>query len=197
MKVAELLTQVRAKYHNAYTDTDLIDWINDLEREIYTNHIKEINEDSINLVLDQANYPMTGYEFEDILNVKVNGQEYKKRDVVNYIDTVESYYKNQGELYLYPVPDAAAVDGLKVLYLGQPTTKTDALKATQDLELADRFANIYRYYLFAQICLHNKEFTESNNWTELYNNALGKFLMWYWKGMPQNNVTINKKRWGL
>lgn len=197
MKVAELITQVRAKYHNAYADTDLIDWTNDLEREIYAQHIKEIKEDSISLVLDQANYAITGYEFEDILVVKVNGQVYKKRDVTNYLDTVESFYKNQGELYLYPVPDAAVADGLKVQYLGQPTTKTDALKATQDLELADRFANIYRYYLFTQICLHNKEFGEANNWTEQYNAALGKFLVWYWKGRPQNNVTINKKRWGL
>ena len=196
MKISELIAKVKGLYANIFTDDNFLDWINELEDKLYTNYIKKKTELPINIVANQASYAMVGYNFQDILTVKVNGQEYRKRDTENYEDTIESFYESGGLLKLYPVPIEAAVDGLKVIYLGRPVKKTKALMAIQELELPEKFASLYQNYLISQICLYNREFEEYNNWTNLYNKDLSDFLKWYWKGNPLNSAVKNQKRWG-
>ena len=198
MKVGALITSVDSKMPNSYSDQDKVDWINDLEKTIFNDSIEKQTTSSIDLVKDQQAYAMpTGYAFEDLIKVTVNGTEYEKRSMANH--TANTFFNSDGDIALDPTPTEDSTGGIVTVYRWKPTAKTVAGKTTEDLELPDRFTNLYRYYLYAMIAMHNKEFGESNNWTVMYNTELGALLKWWQEVCPKDNVESNKKgaaNWG-
>lgn len=196
MKVGDLITSVDSKYSNTYVDQDKVDWINKLEQKLYSDFILLQKEDKMDLVADQAEYTLTGYSFDDILKVEVNGTEYNLSSPSYY--TVNTYYR-QGKdekVTLNPAPNADATDGLAIVYRWKPSLKTVLGKATEELELADQYADLYRYHIYAEICALRKEFAEYNNWMILFNTELQDLLIKMGNTAPPDARAKNAKRWG-
>jgi hypothetical protein len=197
LKVGDLITLVDSEYSNTYTDTNKVSWINKLEQKIYAEHIKLQKEVSIDLVEDQAAYDLTGYDFEDILKVTVNGTQYELSSASMH--EADTYYQsgNDAKITLDPVPDAAATAGLVIVHRYKPTLKTVAGKATEDLELADQYVDIYSYGLYAKISALRKEFGEYNNWMMLFNSELEDLLIKMGNTAPRDNREKQAKgKWG-
>ena len=197
MKVGTLIALVDSEYSNTYTDTDKVNWINKIEQKLYAEFIKLQKEVSIDLVEDQADYALTGYDFEDILKVTVNGTEYDLSSAMMH--EANTYYQsgNDAEIILDPVPDAAVVDGLIIVHRYKPTLKTVAGKATEDLELSDQYVDIYSYGIYAKISALRKEFGEYNNWMMLFNREVEDLLIKMGNTAPRDNREKQAKgKWG-
>lgn len=94
--------------------------------------------------------------------------------------------------------DAAAITvskpSLEVVYRVKPTAKTAAGIASETLLLPDAFANMYRYYIFAQICLLREQYDKANVWMEYYNGRMLEFRIWYENNRPKQHNAY-KRRW--
>lgn len=93
--------------------------------------------------------------------------------------------------------DAAVVTiskpSLEVVCRTKPTAKTAAGIATETLLLPDAFTNMYRYYIFAQICLLREQYDKANVWMEYYNSRMVEFRIWYENNRPKQHIPY--KRW--
>lgn len=193
LKVATLITSVDSKLSNSFTDTDKVDWINDMEQMIFTDHVERQALANLSLVADQASYALVGMDFEDLIKVSVNGIEYKLSSLANHAN--ETYYDLNRALAIDPAPEEDAENGIELIHQWKPTLKTVAGKLTEDLELPDRFINLYRYYLYSMITAHRKEFGEYGNWVTMFNAELGNYLMWVMRSSPMDHIVKNSKRW--
>jgi len=76
--------------------------------------------------------------------------------------------------------EAAAVTieecGMRVTYEVLRTAKLIANIATDTLSLPDRFLDIYTMYALAMISLHDRNFTDYNNYLDLYNTRVADYL---------------------
>lgn len=197
MKVSEIMTIVNGNMDHSLGDKFLLNKINELETSIYINYLKELDEDAIDLVADQANYTMTGYKFEDILSVNVNSVEYYKRSILYTEGKV--YYKKNGQIYIYPTPTAASTGGLVIVYYAKPATKLIANIATDELSLCsdfgERLSSIYEYYLYREISIFQEEITRANNWKAEYDTVFGEFMQMYINAQPHVVGDYRKKYW--
>lgn len=187
MKVWELLNQVDTNMENVYSKGSKIDWISDVEIKLYSEIIKEFHTDEINLVNGQDTYDLTGYDFEDIEKLTVNGAEYKKLNLLHYKPS--SYFKKNGKLSLDPSPVTDVENGIEIIYRWKPERKS-----IKDLEiqllLPEQFTDMYIYYIYFKICMLNNEFGKANNWVVMYNNVYEAFKKWYYK--QQVNIQAEK-----
>jgi hypothetical protein len=94
--------------------------------------------------------------------------------------------------------DAAAVTvwlpSLEVVSRYKPTAKLLAAIATDTLLLPDAFVDLYRYYIYEQICLLREQFDIANNWGIAFNNKMSDFKIWYENSRPKKQV-VYKRRW--
>ena len=94
--------------------------------------------------------------------------------------------------------DAAAVTvhkpSLEVVSRYKPTAKLIANITTDVLLLPDAFIDIYRYYIYAQICYLREQFDKGNNWLSQYKSRLMAYKIWYENNRPKQHVAY-KKRW--
>lgn len=181
---------------NTYEDQDHLDWINDVESSLYSDTVKEFVGFKIALVSGQAAYDFpTGYDILDIESVFVNGSEYKKRDLRQY--QTSGYYKETDKLTLHPAPsqtDAVGAESLYVVCRYKPAAKTIDGIATDTLLLPDAFMDIYRYYIYAQICFLREQFDKGNNWLNMYNSRMKDYKIFYENNRPKQHIPY-KKSW--
>ena len=94
--------------------------------------------------------------------------------------------------------DAAAVTvslpSLEVVSRYKPTAKLLANIATDTLLLPDSFIDIYRYYIYAQICFLREQFDRGNNWVSQYQNRMSDYKIWYENNRPKQHISY-RKRW--
>lgn len=175
MKVSEILSNVDELCPNAFSNKMKIGWINDLEKYLFQEVIKDIHEHVQNLVESQAAYDMDGYTFAAIKDLYVNSRRHTKKGINNYESQYYSFYEKNGKINLYPVPTTSVTDGLKVYYLTLPTDKTVSGASQEDLALTgiyDNCKDLYQFYVMAQIAYHQKEYDDYNNHSLRYNREL-------------------------
>lgn len=94
--------------------------------------------------------------------------------------------------------DAAAITiskpSLEVICRVKPTAKTAAGMASETLLLPDAYVNIYRYYIYAQICLLREQYDRANVWMEYYNSRMAEFKIWYDNNRPKQHIPY-RRRW--
>lgn len=94
--------------------------------------------------------------------------------------------------------DAAVVTiskpSLEVVCRVKPTAKTAAGISTETLLLPDAYVNIYRYYIFAQICMLREQYDKANVWMEYYNSRMVEFKIWYENNRPKQHNAY-RRRW--
>lgn len=182
---------------NIVDDGDKINWINELEDHMYSNIIEEQKSTYIDTVKDQESYDLPGIKLNDILKVIVGNIEYKKMTLSE--NEPNSYFQDGMKLGLSPVPTNDVIQGIKLIHRNKPTLKTRDTSATDELSIVKdygiRFKNLYKYYVLWSISIENKEFGEANNYSVLYNEALGEFTGWYYKNLPNTTAIKRKRSW--
>jgi hypothetical protein len=94
--------------------------------------------------------------------------------------------------------DAAVVTiylpSLEVISRYKPTAKLIANIGTDTLLLPDAFIDIYRYYIYAQMCFLREQFDKGDNWLSVYNSRMKDYKIFYDNNRPKKQVS-SKKRW--
>lgn len=192
MTYSELITYVDQAITNNVEESYKLNWLNELDSNIYRDICTEFRTNVISLSDGVAAYDLTEYKFEDIQKVVVDGKEYIKMSALDYVDG--SYYKSDLKLSLYPTPNASSVSAT-IIRLYKPTEKT---ADTQDTELeicsmfGKEFSSIYEHYLRYKILFHQREYIESNQIAEMFNDASKTFSAWYLNNVA-NSVAVDKK----
>lgn len=200
--VSEFITEINSQMSNNFDDVAMVSWINEVEQDIYSKHIEELESNMYTVTsLETAFYPIVldiiipdgmgkQIAFEDIRKVYViksgssNPIEYSKTGIAHPCKF--SYFKAENNGLGYYEPTAG--DVVSVIYRAKPFLKTPEKVNEEYLNLPDAFLKIYRYYIFSQICFLNREFEEGNNWIVQYNAALEDFVIWYNKNKPTYGI---------
>lgn len=200
MKVSELLNDIVAKLDTNASETDMIEWINALEKHMYRHNFMEAVIDTIDVVGLQAEYSLVDepYSFEDIEVLKVDNVEHDKR-IAFTDDAHDTFCKTSTGFRLYPVPLTDKENGIEVRHKKIPTKKTTLNKATEELtivaDFGEEYINLYRYYCYRHASISNREFTDANMYAVLYNETEDEFWNWYVSRLPNDTATRRKRRW--
>jgi len=253
------------------TNQDILDFINDVEQQIYNSTVKEFTSTYIPLTANLAQYSFpSGVTILDIEAAFLNNYELSKRDLRQ--KNWRGYYKEGDKLTLSPIPsvtDTAYVStqgairfydnrivttgpdfteflagntiiisgatnsannksavirslvaktltfdddtfiagvyiddnaititlpSLEVISRYKPTVKLVADIATDTLLLPDAYTDIYRYYIYAQLCYLREQFDKGNSWLIQYNTRLNDFKIWYSGVRPRLHIPY-KREW--
>lgn len=177
--VQQFITELDAQKPQKYDNSIKVNWINEVEQNLYSKIIEEYIKDDTQYA-NTSTFPLDiqtdlDIEFEDIRKVYVGGIEYSKMSLAYTPDG--SYFKNDEKLDISQRP--ASPVNVSIVYRERPTIKTVDNIATDNINLPDQHIKIITYYCFQQIHLLNKEYAEAQNWIALYNDAVADFIQWY------------------
>ena len=269
MTVSALITSILTKMPHTLTNQDILDFINDVEQQIYNSTVKEFMSTYIPVTANLAQYSFpSGVTILDIEAAFLNNYELSKRDLRQ--KNWRGYYKEGDKLTLSPVPsvtdtayvsgagnitfgtatittvgaditgfsvgDVALISGatvagnnkyatvitvaakvltfpastftagadaasvtiykpsLEVISRYKPAVKLVADIATDTLLLPDAYTDVYRYYIYAQLCYLREQFDKGNNWLVSYNARLNDFKIWYSGVRPRLHIPY-KREW--
>lgn len=192
MKVSEIITSISAKMPNSLANQDMLDFINDVEAQLYNETIKDFVTTIIPTVAGQAEYDFpANVTILDIEALLLDNVELPKRDVRQ--GNRAGYYGDGGKLTLSPVPSSANTS-IKVISRLKPTVKLIADISADDLLLPSAYIDIYRYYAYAQISFLREQFDRGNSWLMQFNTRMNDYKMWYNNNKPRMFVKYNR-RW--
>lgn len=140
---------------------DLLRWTNAAQSEIASSHTVLRGRASHDLVAGQSLYtiPLSA-PIAQIQGVHVDGKPLKGVSFQNAQETIlqsdpelkasgepKIWYEWDGDLYIYPAPEASTENGLELFYLAYPTSLTTL---SETLGVPDRFYNQIVDYVLAQ-----------------------------------------------
>lgn len=177
MKVAELISNVKEVTNSTVSDGVLLDYINQIESEIFTDVIEEYRrtwvecKEGKDIVL-----PSFKYEIQEI-------EVYRDKDgdSIDIIDWIDGDYDifsdtdNQSDGYT--ISNKWGNCFIKLIYRYVPKRKklkdidTDTLDI---LRYGDRFYGIYEHHLKHKLYMAVEEYQQANNEAVLYNDEIAK-----------------------
>ena len=129
MTVATIITSILAKVPHTFTNQDVLDFINDVESQIYNDTIKDFYATYIPIVAYQHQYSFpTGTNILDCEAVFLYGNPLTKLDLRQ--NSTVGYYVEDGKLTLYPIPTIA--DSYYTSSAGEITFATNSITTTGD-----------------------------------------------------------------
>ena len=164
----ELISRVKQLKASPFSDDALLGFINELEAKLQRNIVMIKNRAT--LLLDgesRATLP-DGVVFEDIVSATLDGQP---------IEAVDSF---ELKGYMQGFDATVRVIGisghrLDIVYKSAPPVHTADNCDVDSLLLPDSAADIYIYYICAQIDLYSADLAGFNNFVVLYNAALSQY----------------------
>lgn len=195
MNYNEMITYVDQAITNNVEEAYKLNWLNEVDRNVFRNICTEFRTDPISLSENVAEYDLVEYIFEDIQKVVVDGVEYLKMSALDYVEN--SYYKNDIQIALFPIPTASSNEA-KVIYIYKPVAK-DQTTADDELEICKLYGNefsvVYEHYLRYKILFHQREYIESNQMAAMFNDALDTFSSWYLNNVANSSAISKKAGW--
>lgn len=152
MKCSEIADRVKRKFGDEagvqITDTDILRWINDAQKEITNNTDLLQVRKTTDIVFNQGEYA-TPPDIATVHSIRVNGQQLKALSVVEadeYIRNFDNpstnitgtplwYWQWGSSFFLYPIPDTGVVDGI-ALYCTRYPIECTAMTDTPELNQA-------------------------------------------------------------
>lgn len=191
MKAETLINSIDSKYPNTVETQDKLDWISELELTLFSNVIKELHEKEIDIVPSQEMYSLGDIKYEDVELVMVDTTPYTPMDLLFH--KPYSFYKKNGMLALDPIPTLEKK--IYIIHRYKPIRINVSNMTTRELLLPEEYEKLYHYYVYHNICLLNKDFGESNNWIQLYNDLLNSFSIWYNKNRTSSKTFKTDFKW--
>lgn len=193
--VSELISEIGEQCSNSNSPEVKVSWINEVEQELYSDVIEDYYVETKTITTAASEVPIAltylvdtkehAFLFEDIRKVEVKHGttgKYEEYSVCSLAYVPEYSYFKENDKLNYSDPKNG--DSIKIVLRRMPAIKLVANISTDKLSLPDRFLQIYKYYIFAQILQIKKEYDESNNWLALYNAELEDFSAWYLEHKP-------------
>lgn len=217
MKVKTLIDDVFAKIDTTATESDMLEWVNELERNLYRSALMERVVDGMDVVGNAPAYSLSAvtYAFEDIITMTVCDVQYTRAPSVTSesVDPLGPYTPSpvlSEDAYTYakyglgfkltPSPATSVENGITIYHYKIPTLKTSDNMATEDLSIiadfkAYEYIDLYRYWMYRKACLANREFGDANSYGVLYNEMEDAFWTWYMRNQARDTAAFRKTRW--
>ncbi len=177
MNVGDIITRVRRTFGDEaavqVTDADVIRWINDSQIEIVKHNDGALQKtDFIDLVATQSTYALPSdllilrslrFKFSDMLsysNLRYKNMQQFDDSVDGWDGTAynkgrpQFFTKFENNVILFPTPESAMTDGLKILYNQKPT---DVINSLSELALPLIYHNTVVKYCMWQASLLDED----------------------------------------
>ena len=103
--VTAFITELDSRYANAYTNTNKVAWVNDVEFGIYEDIFKEYRVQFYKRTKDVYQYSLpSGVLWSDVYSLWVKKKSYDKKSL-RHLKNNYSYYYDESKINIYPVPD--------------------------------------------------------------------------------------------
>ena len=174
-------------------------WINELEQELYSSFIEDMEMLEIDSVKDQSSYTLEDpYRFPDILRVVVGNIPYEK--VLPFNLTQATFCKkSENSFTIEPAPIEARANHIVVFCNKRPSMKTVIDANTEKLDILEeypyKYIELYENYLLQKICTRKREYMEANNYGLLYNESVREFMKFYFDRMPRTIPRRRRYKW--
>lgn len=211
MKVSDVTARVKRQFGDEsgvqITDTDILRWINDGQREIVSKNEILQTRAVTDLVANQADYDFAAESILKVRAIKVNGRRLKN---LPYQEAEELFSQSDpkreatgepefwtlfaGQFSLYPKPSVGATGGLVLDYIKMPETMT---LQTDTLVLPDRYFNTLVHYVLSQAYEQDEDWVAAGNKTAQLEATLNSLLEE--DNRPQNeyypSVSVDSDDW--
>jgi len=188
MKISDIIDTVdELRPNNRYSDTQKIKWVSLLDQKIRAEVVKNYGIETISRVQDQSAYTIPeGVTFDNIVKVFFDGHEVPKIDPTSFEKS--GYWLNaDGEFAIYPTPAASdSTAGIRIIHLIIPAAYTED---TETVFAPDPYAEMYQWYIFAQMDLFDRNYDDYNNSITMFNSKFDEYAKFYRRTAPINNVT--------
>ena len=165
-----------SKSADIYSDSFIIDCINEAEQSIWANVIKEFKSDAIPLVANTKEYALPDdCHFEDIEKV-FHGETREFEYSLSKLDYINkySYFKNDDKICISPKPTEAGF--IEIIWRKRPAIKE---LDSEELSLPEMFTDVYRYFILYSIHTLQQEIDIANMFLTQYNNRLAAVRDWW------------------
>lgn len=161
MKLQEIINTIMLKYPHSYGIDDIIQIVNRVQVELFRTIFKPHTATQYDLIADNPFYAL-GFSPKRIIELLVNGKEYRLVNIRNDFTPREFYYEDENNAVgIYPTPTESVVGGLVIFHYVEPVTLTSSnLAAIPDLDSAWHMLLVYR------VC---KELAEDARDTDMVN----------------------------
>lgn len=132
MTIQAFLNDFALKFSHTYSNTEMINWINQIDNKVYTDTKESFNVAYYKKILNETSILLpTGVEFEDISSLQVNGIPYQaSTSNVSRYDRGRFYFYENGRLEIRPIQD-----GTDITYTSDAneiTFRTNTITTTGD-----------------------------------------------------------------
>jgi hypothetical protein len=200
---SEIIAAVDELLPNNYSLDRKVEWINDLEKYLFNNVIKDkiLLEEKTDIIANQAGYLIEAFSIADVEHLYVNGQRYKKMMPNNYRNESYSYCEvlesGRRKLRLNPVPSENIANGLTIYRRMRPMQfdKETIMTTPPALGFYDNYKDIYLFYLLAQIAYFQKDTDDYNNHSLRFNREVENFQKYLQENYPESSESTRIKNY--
>lgn len=184
MKVAELLSNIQSLTNYIVADGVLIDYINALEAKMFTETIYELRVKWIDVKKDDKNIFLGAFKFEiDSLEIydKIDGNRINTYSFVDSDDR-DIYPDSDDVVDEYAIKNKWGKCAIKLIYRYVPKAKSLDSCHEDSLDImryGRQWIELYEHYLKNKIYFSVEEYTQANNETIYFNEALASFRKYY------------------
>lgn len=184
MKVAELLSNIQSLTNYIVADGVLIDYINALEAKMFTETIYELRVKWIDVKKDDKNIFLGAFKFEiDSLEIydKIDGNRINTYSFVDSDDR-DIYSDSDDVVDEYAIKNKWGKCAIKLIYRYVPKAKSLDSCHEDSLDImryGRQWIELYEHYLKNKIYFSGEEYTQANNETIYFNEALASFRKYY------------------
>lgn len=201
MKVAELLSNIQSLTNYIVADGVLIDYINALEAKMFTETIYELRVKWIDVKKDDKNIFLGAFKFEiDSLEIydKIDGNRINTYSFVDSDDR-DIYSDSDDVDDEYAIKNKWGKCAIKLIYRYVPKAKSLDSCHEDSLDImryGRQWIELYEHYLKNKIYFSVEEYTQANNETIYFNEALASFRKYYLDHYHNRTVKKVEGVWG-
>lgn len=169
MRIRDMITDIRARFPNGYTDTTLINWINDVAQEIWEDiGIVRMTNITLQPGLEAYNLPAE-VDFGGIRAVFVNDVEYTARSGVRWGSNDEPGYSllTEGTMRIHPTPTASG--RMRIFHIHRPARATGV---NSELHIREQYKEVVKNGVFVILAKALGDAALANNYVMDYNASL-------------------------
>lgn len=172
MLVSAALTDIRLRYRNTFTDSQIMVWMNDEVQELYEIFEFPLSPYEFPTQNDIVFYPIpTGLDIDRIkaMTIQINTATEPEFSEVPYLRTApginEEYnywYTIVGDSFFINIPGGAVDDRTVYVFSDQPPDEITA--TTQDIPMPRKYAEIFKLGVLKRIAAARKDIAFVNNY---------------------------------
>lgn len=189
MTLQEILNKVMQKYPHSYSDGDIIGMVNQVQEELFRTIYKPHTATQYDLIADNPFYVLD-YSPKRIIELLVNGREYKLVNIRNDNTPCEFYYEDENNaIGIYPTPIQSVSSGLVIFHYMEPKTLT-----VSDLNVEPDFESAWHMLLVYRVCKELAEEARDSDMANGFTTQINGYESEYFRDVTYEPTEIDE-RW--